>query len=149
MPVAATLARQRLIALLAGITPAAGYGVDLTDRVLAGDAQRLLDDATPRPCIAVHSLGDIEQSAVQGGHACSRRLMLECLLDATGDWEAAQDQLLVDVRRALAQTGVRAAERLDVVRDGEAVMQRPEPGSARCLLLIPLRLGYVERWAAP
>lgn len=147
MPTAATLARQRLIALLDGITPAAGYGVDLSGRVLSGDAQRMLDEHAPRPCVAVHSVGDTEQAAIQGGHSCVRRVVLECLIDAAGDWESAQDQVLVDVRRAIAQTGVKAGVRLDVVRDGEATLQRAEPGSVIALLLIPLRLGYVERWA--
>ncbi len=148
MSTAASAARRALLALLEGITPAAGYRCDLTGRVYDGRGVRLINADTPRPAVLVLTLGDTEGGAIRDGYWCERRIEVQCLVDAAAvDWEDQQDDLLADIRRAIAQPGVKTGDRLDVQRDGEAQMPVPEPGSAAAVLSIPLKLKYLERTA--
>lgn len=145
MSTAASTARRTLLALLEGITPAAGYRCDLTGRVFDGRAVRMLTPDTPRPLVIVRTLGDTEGASAGSSYWCERRFELQALVDVADGWEDLQDDLLADIRRAIAQPGVKSTDRLSVQRDGEAQMPTPEPGSLVAVLSIPIKLKYLER----
>lgn len=145
MSTAASTARAQLLALLGGISQLAGYRCDLAGRVFDGRAVRMLNLDTPRPLVVVHTIGDTEGASAGSSYWCERRVEVRVLVDVTDGWEDLQDDLLADIRRAIAQPGLRPTDRLSVQRDGEAQMPTPEPGSLVAAMSIPLKLKYLER----
>ena len=131
--------------LFRSISQVAGYRCDLAGRVFDGRAVRMLTPDTPRPLVVVRTLGDTEGASAGSSYWCERRLEVQALVDVAEGWEDLQDDLLADIRRAIAQPGVKSTDRLSVQRDGEAQMPTPEPGSSAAVMSIPLKLKYLER----
>lgn len=135
-----------IFARLQTIRTANGYLTNVGAVCFRSTPDNLPEDAG-LPAVVLYSQTDADIGGNRQTRKHSRAYVIEALLSATGEYDAHQDDVLYDLRRALSDpTGLTMGGAAVEIRTGTAVLDDPEIGSELAIVRLPVTVDYTENY---